>query len=134
MLGSLASRGRYQDTVDRSKANAALGDLKSIDNLEATGDLSAAEAKALRDAAKTAKIRDKIPNKLLDSNGNVDLSKFDNKVRGGSMKNSKTGWHIEKDHAGHWGTKSGDNHPWKLYDDKNRRIATIDNDGRILKE
>ena len=50
-LTSLASRGRYQDTVDRSKANAALGDLKSIDNLEATGDLTAAEAKVLREAA-----------------------------------------------------------------------------------
>ena len=53
LLGSLASRGRYQDTVDRSKANAALGDLKSIDNLEATGDLTAAEARALREATTT---------------------------------------------------------------------------------
>ena len=105
-----------------------------MDYISTALNISPAEARALREAAKTVKIRDKIPNKLLDSNGNVDLSKFDNRVRGGSMKNSKTGWHIEKDHAGHWGTKSGDNHPWKLYDDKNRRIATIDNDGRILKE
>ena len=56
LLGSLASRGRYQDTVDRSKANAALGDLKSIDNLEATGDLTAAEARALRDGFSNKRI------------------------------------------------------------------------------
>ena len=69
LLGSLASRGRYQDTVDRSKANAALGDLKSIDNLEATGDLTAAEAKALRDG---------FSNKRILNNGDVTVGGYKN--------------------------------------------------------
>ena len=71
MLGSLASRGRYQDTIDRSKANAALGDLKSIDNLEATGDLTAAEAKALREATgKAGNNADVAPSSPLGSSRN----------------------------------------------------------------
>ena len=108
MLGSLASRGRYQDTVDRSKANAALGDLKSIDNLEATGDLTATEARALRDG---------FSNKRILNNGDVTVGGYKNisldVEKGGSGKvnihlqvdgkkyfyDSKTGTYTSKDGA-----------------------------------
>ena len=42
---------RSQDSVTTTKRNAALGDLKAIDNLEAAGEISSKEAKALRKAA-----------------------------------------------------------------------------------
>ena len=108
MLGSLASRGRYQDTIDRSKANAALGDLKSIDNLEATGDLTATEARALRDG---------FSNKRILNNGDVTVGGYKNisldVEKGGSGKvnihlqvdgkkyfyDSKTGTYTSKDGA-----------------------------------
>ena len=42
---------RSQDSVTTTKRNAALGDLKAIDNLEAAGEISSKEANALRKAA-----------------------------------------------------------------------------------
>ncbi|WP_205527784.1 hypothetical protein [Listeria costaricensis] len=68
-----------------------------------------------------------IPTSLLDKNGNVQLGKFNQKVKGKSAwKDPKTGYTKEKDTAGHGGKK------WKIKDKKGKRKASTDGNGKIL--
>jgi len=68
-----------------------------------------------------------IPKGLLDSNGNVKLGSFNQKVKGqNAWKDSKTGYTKEKDTAGHGGRK------WKIKDKQGKRKASTDGNGKIL--
>ena len=69
-----------------------------------------------------------IPSRLKDGDGNVDLGKFDQKVKGKSAKKEEGGWEIEKDNSGHGGSK------WKLKDKKGKRIASLDENGKVLRK
>lgn len=70
--------------------------------------------------------KDKIPSRLKDNNGEVDLGKFDQKVNGKTAYKEKGGWTIEKDNAGHKGSK------WKLKDKSGKRVASLDANGRVV--
>ena len=79
--------------------------------------------------AKEAKeAEDNVPERLKDDEGNVDLGKFDKNVKGKSGKKEEGGWEIEKDHAGHGGSK------WKLKNKKGERVASLDENGKILRK
>ncbi|SET54334.1 hypothetical protein SAMN05443270_0430 [Lacrimispora sphenoides] len=80
------------------------------------------------DARKIAKIKGKIPARVRDDNGDVDLGKFDQKVNGkGKVAyKEKGGWTIEKDTAGHGDRK------WKLKDKKDKRVASLGENGEVL--
>lgn len=68
-----------------------------------------------------------IPERLLDSRGNVRLGDFKVKVRGkNAWKDPKTGYTKEKDTAGHGGKK------WKIKDKSGKRKASTDGNGKIL--
>ena len=69
-----------------------------------------------------------VPERLKDGEGNVDLGKFNEKVKGKNAKKEEDGWEIEKDTAGHGGSK------WKLKDKKGKRIASLDENGKILRK
>ena len=69
-----------------------------------------------------------IPSRLKDGDGNVDLGKFDQNVKGKNAKKEKGGWEIEKDTSGHGGSK------WKLKDKKGKRIASLDENGKVLRK
>ena len=45
-----------------------------------------------------------IPERLKDGDGNVDLGKFGDKVKGKNAKKEEGGWEIEKDTSGHGGS------------------------------
>ena len=79
--------------------------------------------------AKEAKeASDNVPDRLKDGEGNVDLGKFDKNVKGKSAKKEEGGWEIEKDTAGHGGSK------WKLKNKKGERVASLDGKGKILRK
>ena len=65
---------------------------------------------------------------MKDGEGNVDLGKFDKNVKGKSAKKEEGGWEIEKDTAGHGGSK------WKLKNKKGERVASLDGKGKILRK
>ena len=69
-----------------------------------------------------------VPERLKDGEGNVDLGKFDKNVKGKNAKKEDGGWEIEKDTAGHGGSK------WKLKDKKGKRVASLDENGKILRK
>ena len=69
-----------------------------------------------------------IPERLKDGEGNVDLGKFDQNVKGKNAKKEKGGWEIEKDTSGHGGSK------WKLKDKKGKRVASLDENGKVLRK
>lgn len=76
-----------------------------------------------------AAIKAKIPSRLRTDSGDVDLSKFDQKVSGSSVKRKeKGGWTIEKDTSGHGGSA------WKLKDTSGKRIASLGEDGKVLRD
>ena len=79
-------------------------------------------AKEAEDAKK------EIPERLKDSDGNIDLGKFDQNVKGKNAKKENDGWEIEKDTAGHGGSK------WKLKNKKGKRVASLDENGKILRK
>ena len=77
---------------------------------------------------KAEEAKKNIPPRLLDDDGNVDLGKFDEKVKGNTVKKrEKDGWTIEKDNAKHGGSK------WKLKDKSGKRIASLDENGKVLR-
>ena len=78
------------------------------------------------EARTIAKIKGKIPARLRDDNGDVDLGKFDQKVKGTDKYKEKGGWTIDKDNAGHGGRK------WKLNDKKGKRVASLGENGEVL--
>lgn len=74
-------------------------------------------------------VANKIPDRLKKSKGYVDLGKFNKKLRRGA-KQEKKGWTIEPDRAGgrsHGGSK------WKLMNKNGKRIATLADNGKILR-
>lgn len=73
-----------------------------------------------------AKIRASIPSRLRDENGNVDLGKFKDKVKGKNSYKEKGGWTIDKDTAGHGGRK------WKLKNKSGDRVASLGENGEVL--
>ena len=75
---------------------------------------------------KIAKIRAKIPSRLLDDDGNVDLGKFDQRVNGKTAYKEEGGWTIDQDKAGHGNRK------WKLKDKSNKRVASLGENGEVL--
>lgn len=74
------------------------------------------------------KAKNDVPERLKDSEGNVDLRKFGQNVKGKNAKKEEGGWEIEKDNAGHGGSK------WKLKDKKGKRVASLDGNGKILRK
>ncbi|WHE07802.1 hypothetical protein PGH24_03365 [Thermoanaerobacterium thermosaccharolyticum] len=70
--------------------------------------------------------KSKIPSRLKDKNGEVDLGKFNEKVKGRTAYREKGGWEIDRDYAGHRGSK------WKLKDKSGKRIASLDENGRVV--
>ena len=68
--------------------------------------------------------RKKIPNKLINKSGKVDLNKFKTKLPNGQGYKGPDKWKIVRDTAGH-ATKK-----WKLYKNK-ERIASLLEDGTI---
>lgn len=73
-------------------------------------------------------VKNKIPSRLKDGRGNVDLGKFKQKVRGKNAYKESGGWMIERDYAGHGGRK------WKLKDKSGKRIGSLDGNGKVLGE
>lgn len=76
--------------------------------------------------AEIAEAKAKIPSRLKDQNGNVKIGDFNQKVNGKTAYKEKGGWTIEKDTAGHGGRK------WKLKDKSGERIASLDENGKVL--
>lgn len=76
-----------------------------------------------------AEIKDaksKIPSRIKDKNGEVDLGHFNNKVKGRTAYKEKGGWEIDKDYSGHKGSK------WKLKDKSGKRVASLDEKGKVV--
>ncbi|SHK65259.1 hypothetical protein [Tepidibacter formicigenes] len=72
-------------------------------------------------------VKQKIPERLKNKKGKVDLGKFNQKVKGDKVAyKEKGGWTIEKDTAQHGGRK------WKLKDKRGRRVASLDENGKVL--
>lgn len=83
---------------------------------------------ALRSSAhKAAK---NIKKSLLDDEG-VVLSKFTTRLSGQERKDPKSKWTISRD-VGKDNARGGSY--WKLMDSKGKRIATLDKDGKVLRE
>ena len=82
----------------------------------------------LNDSAKQeiARVKGAIPSRLRNSDGNVDLSKFKDKIKGKNAYREKGGWTIDKDTAGHGGRK------WKLKNKNGNRIASLGSNGEVL--
>ncbi|WP_143320956.1 hypothetical protein [Clostridium sp. HBUAS56010] len=80
------------------------------------------------DARAIAKIKGKIPSRLRDDNGDVDLGKFDQKVSGKTTYKEKGGWSIDKDTSGHGQSK------WKLKDKQGKRVASLGENGEVLRD
>lgn len=78
------------------------------------------------EARTIAKIRAEIPSRLRDENGDVDLGKFDQKVKGKTSYKEKGGWTIDKDETGHGGKK------WKLKNKSGDRVASLGENGEVL--
>lgn len=77
-------------------------------------------------SARIAAIGAGIPKRLRKKNGDVNLGKFKNKVKGKTSYKEEGGWAIDKDTAGHGGRK------WKLKDKKGDRIASLGKNGEVL--
>lgn len=70
-----------------------------------------------------------IPKRLLDSNGNVKVKDFNQRIRGSkAWREPKTGYIKEKDEIGHGGKK------WKIKDKKGKQKASTDENGKILSD
>lgn len=74
----------------------------------------------------------KIPNSLKKGNGDVDVNKFTQKVKGKQeWKDPKTGWSIDKDTAGHRGY-DGSIKTWKIKNQKGTRIGSLNSNGKVI--
>ena len=71
-------------------------------------------------------IKSKIPSRVKKKNGEVDLGKFKNKIKGKNAYKEKGGWQVEKDNAGHGGRR------WKLKNKSGKRIGSLDSNGKVL--
>jgi len=68
----------------------------------------------------------KIPSRLKDSNGVVDLGKFKQDVKGKTAYKEPGGWIIDKDTSGHKKSK------WKLKNKQGKKVASLDKNGKVL--
>ncbi|MGL4387142.1 MAG: RHS repeat-associated core domain-containing protein, partial [Snodgrassella alvi] len=69
--------------------------------------------------------------KKLKKGDQVDLSRFNKRLKGGDYQDPKTGWKISKDRAGvrgHGGSY------WKLFNKKGDRIGTLSKEGKYIRE
>lgn len=73
-----------------------------------------------------AEVRASIPSRLRNENGDVDLGKFKDKVKGKNSYKEDGGWTIDKDTAGHGGRK------WKLKNKSGNRVASLGENGEVL--
>lgn len=80
------------------------------------------------EAQEIAAIKAQIPSRFRTDSGDVDLSKFTEKVKGSSSLREKGGWTVDKDTAGHGGSA------WKLKDKSGKRVASLDSDGKVLRK
>lgn len=80
------------------------------------------------EAQEIAAIKAQIPSRLRTDSGDVDLSKFTEKVKGSNSHKEEGGWTIDKDTSGHGGSA------WKLKDKSGKRIASLDADGKVLRK
>lgn len=87
---------------------------------DTTSKVKEKEKKEIQDAKK------KIPTRLKRKKGNVDLGKFDRKVKNKTEYKEKGGWSISKDRDGHRGSE------WKLKDTKGKRVASLDKNGYVV--
>lgn len=71
-------------------------------------------------------IKASIPKRLKDKNGDVDLGKFNQKVKGKTAYKESGGWEIDKDTSGHGGRK------WKLKNKAGERVASLDENGKVI--
>lgn len=71
-------------------------------------------------------VKSQIPSRLKDKSGNVNLGKFNQKVKGKTAYKEKGGWTIDKDNAGHGGRK------WNLKNKSGKRIGSLDGKGKVL--
>lgn len=72
-----------------------------------------------------------IPKKILKDNDHVDMGKFNQRLSGQERKDPGSGWSIEKDRAK---GKSHGGSGWKLKDDKGKRIKTLSDTGKQLRD
>ena len=75
---------------------------------------------------KLKKIMKKIPQRLLNEGGNVNINLFIKKEKGKKWFKEEGGYKIDKDMVGHGGKI------WKLLDKKGKRICSLDINGKIL--
>ena len=81
------------------------------------------------EAQEIAAIKAQIPSRFRTDSGDVDLSKFDEKVSGNSVKYKEDGgWTVEKDTSGHGGSA------WKLKNKSGERVASLDANGKVLRK
>lgn len=78
------------------------------------------------EAQEIAEVRAKIPSRLRNEDGDVDLGQFDQKVNGRTAYKESGGWEIDKDTSGHGGKA------WKLKDKAGNRVASLGENGEVL--
>ena len=78
------------------------------------------------DNNKLNKIKGKVPPRLKNKEGNIDINLFKIRLKGRKWYKEKKGFIIDKDTAGHNGKV------WKLRDKTGTRICSIDGNGKIL--
>ncbi len=82
-----------------------------------------------REKEKIKKIKKKIPPRLLDEDGNVKIKElFIIKLKGRVRKKELGGFIIDKD------TKKDGGSIWKLKDKNGKRICSLDDNGKILRD
>ena len=78
---------------------------------------------------KIKKIKEKIPQRLLNEDGTVNMSLFNIKIkRKVCKKEPKGGYMIDRD------TKNDGGSKWKLKDKNGKRICSLDDNGKILRD
>lgn len=102
------------------------GTYYSIAEFESLLDHAILISETSNSSARIAAIGAGIPKRLRKKNGDVNLGKFKNKVKGKTSYKEEGGWAIDKDTAGHGGRKS------KLKDKKGNRIASLGKNGEVL--
>ncbi|AQR98146.1 hypothetical protein [Clostridium saccharoperbutylacetonicum] len=78
-----------------------------------------------------ADIAKEIPKRLLRDGESVEVGYFNRKIRGEKAWKEDGGWVIERDRGGE---NSHGGSYWKLKDKKGGRVATLDEDGKILRK
>ena len=82
-----------------------------------------------REKEKIKRIKKKIPQRLLDEDGNVKIKElFIIKLKGRVRKKELGGFIIDKD------TKKDGGSIWKLKDKNGKRICSLDDNGKILRD